>query len=160
MTSHVLHPHFTLTKLSHVLHVTPSATLQSTPPRPTFTMTSTHQLDIAPIGLSFSAQTFQKLAPDSYLLRHLQRDPPTRPSKRAPDEFRAPTLHTGALAHAQGSAVVRVGDTAVVCGVRGEIHALTLGEGRTKGKISVTRNDAVEDEIKTHALLVPNLELG
>jgi hypothetical protein len=48
----------------------------------------------------------------------------------------------------------------VVCGVRGEIHALTLGEGRTKGKISVTRNDAVEDEIKTHALLVPNLELG
>ncbi|KAI5820425.1 ribosomal protein S5 domain 2-type protein [Pyronema omphalodes] len=123
-------------------------------------MTSTHQLDIAPIGLSFSAQTFQKLAPDSFLLRHLQRSPPTRPSKRAPDEFRSPTLHTGALAHAQGSAVVRVGDTAVVCGIRGEIHALTLGEGRTKGKISVTRNDAVEDEIKTHALLVPNLELG
>lgn len=114
-------------------------------------------------GLSFPAQTFQKLSPNSYLLRHLQSTPPTRPSHRAPDAFRAPSLHTNALSHAHGSAVMRSGDTAVVCGVRGEILGLTHGEGRTKGKIVVTRNGevaGVDEEIKTHGLLVPNLELG
>ncbi|KAI5857156.1 ribosomal protein S5 domain 2-type protein [Tricharina praecox] len=120
------------------------------------------------MGLSFPAQTFQKLSPGSYLLRHLQSTEPTRPSARAPEAFRAPSLHTNSLSHAQGSAVVRTGDTAVVCGVRGEILGLTHGEGRTKGKIDVHRNVSdgttgkldVDEEIKTHSLLVPNLELG
>ncbi|KAI5784650.1 ribosomal protein S5 domain 2-type protein [Geopyxis carbonaria] len=120
------------------------------------------------IGLSFTAQTFQKLAPSLYLLHHLQSEPPTRPSLRTPKTFRSPTLHTNALSHAHGSAVVRTGDTAAVCGIRGEILGLTHGEGRMKGKITVQRNTeegirAVEDEdeeITTHSLLVPNLELG
>ena len=63
---------------------------------------------------------------------------------------------------------MRTGDTAVVCGVRGEILGLTHGEGRAKGKIEVHRNVAdgttgkmdADEEIKTHSLLVPNLELG
>ncbi|KAF8243973.1 hypothetical protein K440DRAFT_28673 [Wilcoxina mikolae CBS 423.85] len=117
------------------------------------------------MGLSFPAQTFQKLSPNSYLLRHLQAKEPTRPSARAPEAFRSPTLHTNALSHAHGSAVVRTGDIAVVCGVRGEILGLIRGEGRTRGRVVVERNDRVgtsgeDEEIKTHALLVPNLELG
>jgi len=116
------------------------------------------------MGLSFPAQTFQKLSPNSYLLRHLQAKEPTRPSVRTPEAFRSPTLHTNALSHAHGSAVVRTGDTAVVCGVRGEILSLTHGEGRTKGRIVVQREDVTgntgDEEIKIHSLLVPNLELG
>ena len=122
---------------------------------------------IGTMGLSFPAQTFQKLSPSSYLLRHLQFEKPTRPSGRAPEAFRMPTLHPNALSHAHGSAVIRSGDTAVVCGVRGEILGLTHGEGRMKGRIMVQRNaeetGAFEDEdgeITTHGLLVPNLELG
>jgi exosome complex component RRP43 len=74
-----------------------------------------------------------------------------------------PSLHTNALSHAHGSAVVRTGDTAVVCGVRGEVLPLTHGEGRTRGKMVVERHGAIADadaEVKTHALVVPNLELG
>jgi exosome complex component RRP43 len=40
-----------------------------------------------------------------------------------------PTLHPNALAHAHGSAVIRSGDTAVVCGVRGEILGLNARGG-------------------------------
>ena len=127
--------------------------------------TNTANASATMMGLSFPPQTFQKLAPQSFLHRHLQNMQPTRPSSRAPDEFRQPTVHTNALSHAQGSAVVRNGDTAVVCGVRGEILGLVHGEGRQRGKIVVQRSGGRDDadpdaEIRTHSLLVPNLELG
>ncbi|KAA8910785.1 ribosomal protein S5 domain 2-type protein [Sphaerosporella brunnea] len=125
--------------------------------------TTTSTTTAATMGLSFPAATFQKLSPSSYLQRHLQCTPATRPSGRSPSTFRPATLHTNALSHAHGSAVVRTGDTAVVCGVRGEILALTSGEGRTRGRIVVERvgvEDGEDVEVKTHALVVPNLELG
>lgn len=81
-------------------------------------------------------------------------------------------MHTNSLSHAHGSAVVRAGDTAVVCGVRGEILNLTNGEGKTKGKIVVLRSSEVNDEelvgeedggegeLRARNLVVTNLELG
>lgn len=81
-------------------------------------------------------------------------------------------MHTNSLSHAHGSAVVRTGDTAVVCGVRGEILNLTNGEGKTKGKIVVLRSSEVngeelvgeedggEGELRARNLAVTNLELG
>jgi len=38
-----------------------------------------------------------------------------RPSKRAPDEMRAVTLERGVARHAEGSCLVRFGDTHVIC---------------------------------------------
>ncbi|KAF6219649.1 hypothetical protein HO133_004118 [Letharia lupina] len=75
-----------------------------------------------PQPLTFPALTFAKLAPPSFLAAHLTNPKgSTRPSGRTPTQTRAPTCNTGSLSHANGSAVVRCGDTAVVCGVRGEI---------------------------------------
>lgn len=72
--------------------------------------------------LVFSALPFAKLAPSAFLTAHLsQSSGPVRPSGRTPSQTRLPTIHTGSLTHAHGSAVVRCGDTSVVCGVRGEI---------------------------------------
>ena len=72
--------------------------------------------------LTFPALPFAKLAPSSFLSAHLtSANGPLRPSGRAPWQPRSPAIHTGSLTHAHGSAVVRQGDTAVVCGIRGEI---------------------------------------
>lgn len=75
-----------------------------------------------PQALTLPAQTFAKLSPSAYLTAHLTSPRgPLRPSGRKPSESRPPTVHTGSLTHSHGSAVVRCGDTAVVCGIRGEI---------------------------------------
>src|SRR5436305_12224894 len=61
------------------------------------------------------------ISPSALLHAHLTRDPPIRPSRRLPTQFRTISLNTSSLTHANGSALVRIGDTAVVCGVRAEI---------------------------------------
>ncbi|KAI9875108.1 MAG: hypothetical protein M1830_008872 [Pleopsidium flavum] len=117
--------------------------------------------------LSFPAQTFAKLSPAPFLLAHLELDsaskPSIRPNGRAPSEFRPPTGHTGSLTHASGSAVVRVGDTAVVCGVRGEILLASDVPGyRVGGNVSGTGSTGQTGDagISEIGLLVPNLELA
>ncbi|KAG0137157.1 ribosomal protein S5 domain 2-type protein [Tuber indicum] len=119
-----------------------------------------------PNPLSFPPATFQKLAPKIFLERHLQSTPATRPSGRNPDTFRTPSLHTNSLSHAHGSAVVRTGDTAVVCGVRGEVLSLAAGTG---GRIVVLRTgedgrgkngEGEGDEVRERGLVVTNLEMG
>lgn len=91
--------------------------------------------------LSFSRETFAKLSPRPYLLAHLQNS--TRANGRSPTECRKPHVNNGSLTHADGSAVVRIGDTTVVCGIRGEI--LLASDQKVTD---------VED------LLVPNIELA
>ncbi|EPS40542.1 hypothetical protein H072_5621 [Dactylellina haptotyla CBS 200.50] len=78
--------------------------------------------------LTFSTSLFRHISPSLYLQRHLLRKPPTRPNNRQPSQHRDLTLTTNSLGHAHGSAVVRAGDTAVVCGVRGEILTLLPGD--------------------------------
>lgn len=115
----------------------------------------------APSALSFPRETFAKLQPDAFLLAHLKpasaKSPPTRPSGRAPYECRTPTINTGSLTHSSGSAVVRVGDTAVVCGIRAEI----LNASDIPQPYRQPVNDHEEStEIEELGLLVPNLELS
>ncbi|PPJ59224.1 hypothetical protein CBER1_05350 [Cercospora berteroae] len=109
--------------------------------------------DAAP-GLTFPRDTFASLAPKPFLLSHLKLPTPTRPSGRSPEQFRKPTINTGSLSHSNGSAVIRVGDTAVVCGVRAEI-LLASDIPNPPG------DDVDENEIIEHlGLIVPNVELS
>lgn len=113
-------------------------------------------------ALSFPPATFAKLSPGPYLLAHLKPTSssatPTRPSGRAPSEFRSPTINTGSLTHANGSAVVRVGDTAVVCGVRAEF--LKTSDIPHPFRSRGPNDEDGAREIEQLGLLVPNLELS
>lgn len=151
-------------QIQHPLHLSSKMAIKTTP--------ST----TAPHPPTFPAHTFAKLAPPTYLTAHLtSKDVPIRPSGRSPTQFRTPTCHTGSLTHAHGSAVVRCGDTAVVCGVRGEIlRAEDVADYRPKiaeeeesfdtemHSFQHVRREKREgsEEMARLGLLVPNLELA
>lgn len=102
-----------------------------------------------------SRATFAKLSPHPYLLANLDPSddaPPARSNGRSPTEVRPTTVNLSSLSHAHGSAVVRMGDTTVICGVRGEtIQTSNIPHYRESNK---------ETEIKDYDLLVPNIELA
>ena len=105
-------------------------------------------------GLSFPQETFARLTPRPYLHAHLKQTNPVRPNGRSPDEFRKPTVNVGSLTHSNGSAVVRSGDTAIVCGVRAEL--LLASDIPHPPNDSSDEDDLIEDL----GLLVPNVELS
>lgn len=100
--------------------------------------------------------TFAKLSPHPYLLANL--DPPdgtsapSRSNGRSQNEARAPTVNLSSLSHAHGSAVVRTGDTTVICGVRAETIL--------SSNIPNFRDANRETELRDYDLLVPNIELA
>ncbi|KAF7550698.1 hypothetical protein G7Z17_g5543 [Cylindrodendrum hubeiense] len=100
--------------------------------------------------------TFAKLSPHPYLLANLEPSsddvPPARSNGRAPNEVRPPTVNSSSLSHAHGSAVVRMGDTTVICGVRGETILTS--------NIPSFRASNNETELREYDLLVPNIELA
>ncbi|OPB45213.1 exosome complex exonuclease RRP43 [Trichoderma guizhouense] len=106
------------------------------------------------VGLSRS--TFAKLSLYPYLLANLEPSddsvPPARSNGRAPFEVRAPTVNLSSLSHAHGSALVRTGDTTVICGIRGET-ILT-------DHIPNFRASNTQTELADYDLLVPNIELA
>ncbi|KAF7559628.1 hypothetical protein G7046_g4548 [Stylonectria norvegica] len=106
--------------------------------------------------LGLSRGTFAKLSPHPYLLANLEPSsddkPPTRSNGRAPNEVRPPTVNLSSLSHAHGSAVVRMGDTTVICGVRGETILTS--------NIPNFRASNTETELRDYDLLVPNIELA
>ncbi|PBP16893.1 3' exoribonuclease family protein [Diplocarpon rosae] len=118
-----------------------------------------------PSTLSFPRETFAKLSPHPYLLAHLQPSsasiPSTRANGRTPTQFRTPHINNGSLTHAEGSAVVRIGDTTVVCGVRGEILLASNVAGYRVDKLSTAPSaQPGYNEAKELDLLVPNIELA
>ncbi|MCJ1435669.1 hypothetical protein MMC27_005044 [Xylographa pallens] len=130
----------------------------------------------APHPLSFPPLTYAKLSPGPFLHAHLTSTPPLRPNTRPPSAFRPLSAHPGSLTHPHGSAVVRIGDTAVVCGVRAEVlraediadyrptatdDNTPAGAPNTK-KADIAAATSTREETHTAAalnLLVPNLEL-
>ncbi|KAI6249307.1 Exosome complex component rrp43 [Erysiphe necator] len=131
----------------------------------------------APKSLLFTRETFAKLSPHPYLLAHLQpstsskSSSPSRANGRTLTQFRPPHVNNGSLTHAEGSAVVRTGDTTVVCGVRGEILlASNVASGLSRfEKNSLTTiteyssspsRPSYNDVAKELDLLVPNIELA
>ena len=131
---------------------TPQPPANISPYTPTSKMATTAS---QPQTLTFPRETFAKLSPHAYLLAHLQSPTSTRASGRAPAQPRQAHIHTGSLTHANGSAVVRLGDTTVVCGVRAEI----LRAEDAAGYRSSNANDA-RSEAQALDLLVPNVELA
>jgi exosome complex component RRP43 len=106
------------------------------------------------LGLALSPETFAKLSPAPVLHAHLKSN--VRRSGRRPDEFRTPAINKGSLTHVNGSAVVRIGNTSVVCGVRGEIlHASDMPVPPRPGQ-----TDEDNAPIEELGLLVPNVELS
>lgn len=105
-------------------------------------------------SLTFSRETFAKLTPKPFLEAHLKQEPQVRPNGRKTFESRQPVINTGSLTHSNGSAVVRVGDTAIVCGVRGEILLAS--------DVPHAPSEEVHEEelIEELGLLVPNIELS
>ncbi|KAI0722545.1 ribosomal protein S5 domain 2-like protein [Earliella scabrosa] len=68
---------------------------------------------------ALKALTFQRLHPKTYLERFLAEN--VRPDGRDLDEWRDISLNVGSISTADGSALVRLGSTTVVCGVKAEI---------------------------------------
>ncbi|KAK8099318.1 uncharacterized protein PG998_012559 [Apiospora kogelbergensis] len=116
-----------------------------------------------PKSMTLSSTTFAKLSPHPYLLANLQpadsSTTPTRTNGRQPSEARAPYINTSSLSHAHGSAVVRNGDTTVICGVRGET-ILTSAIPNYRAASAVDNSDSAQDEARDYDLLVPNIELA
>ncbi|PSR78323.1 hypothetical protein PHLCEN_2v7445 [Hermanssonia centrifuga] len=65
------------------------------------------------------ALTFQRLHPKAYLERFLAEK--VRPDGRETNEWRGVSVNVGSISTADGSALVRLGNTTVVCGVKAEI---------------------------------------
>lgn len=110
----------------------------------------------APQGLAFSRETFAALSPHRFLRACLASHPSVRPNGRRQDEFRRPVINTDSLTYSNGSAVVRNGDTAVVCGIRAEILLASDIPHPPKDEAGGDNNNKIE----RLGLVVPNLELS
>ncbi|KAG7531945.1 hypothetical protein FFLO_04013 [Filobasidium floriforme] len=64
------------------------------------------------------AAAFKRLYPRKYLSRFLEHD--RRPDGRPTDSWREVGVNAGAVSTANGSALIRLGDTTVVCGIKAE----------------------------------------
>ncbi|KAI2468163.1 ribosomal protein S5 domain 2-like protein [Annulohypoxylon bovei var. microspora] len=124
-----------------------------------------------PSSLTLSSATFAKLSPHPFLLANLQppsaSTPSARTNGRQPRQARPCSINTSSLSHAHGSAVVRSGDTTVICGVRGEtLLTSQIPNFRAPSPTTTTTNndddDVTEksDELRDYDLLVPNVELA
>ncbi|BDD61582.1 hypothetical protein MPDQ_004593 [Monascus purpureus] len=141
-----------------------------------------------PPSLSLPPSQFARLQPHAYLLAHLSppassNQPSVRANGRAPSKFRVTSSNAGSLTHTNGSAVVRMGDTAAVCGVRAEIlHTEDIAAWSVSRSISTSNetnkpkrlktdhntseneaygdDDDNESHIQDFNLLVPNLSLS
>ncbi|KAI1405120.1 ribosomal protein S5 domain 2-like protein [Hypoxylon fuscum] len=114
-----------------------------------------------PNSLTLSSGTFAKLSPHPFLLANLQPPDPSTPSARTngrqPTQSRPYSINTTSLSHAHGSAVVRSGDTTVICGVRGET---LLTSQIPNYHVPEADEDASGNELRDYDLLVPNVELA
>ncbi|KAI0855582.1 exosome complex exonuclease RRP43 [Xylaria cubensis] len=114
---------------------------------------------------ALSSAAYAKLSPHPYLLANLQPPNPGTPSSRTngrqPTQPRPPSINTASLSHAHGSAVVRTGDTTVICGVRGETLTTSQIPNYRPTLLGTAAADiASTDELRDYDLLVPNIELA
>jgi exosome complex component RRP43 len=125
--------------------------------------------------IKLPAPLFAKLSPHPFLLRNLTSAadpslPAARTNGRGTQDTRPLHIKASSLSHAHGSSLVRLGDTTVLCGVRGEL--LPVERIPQFRPINKEEDDAVEGErsenggvvgrgeMRDYDLLVPNIELA
>ncbi|ORY86978.1 exosome complex component rrp43 [Protomyces lactucae-debilis] len=91
--------------------------------------------------LTFPPELYKRLVPAQFLAQHLEASPPVRPSGRQLTDFRDVSITSSSLSNTAGSAVVRHGETVMVCGIRAEIAEPSVTE-------------------PSIGYLVPNIEIG
>jgi exosome complex component RRP43 len=82
------------------------------------------------VYFSMEAAIFKKLQPVEYQRRFLEKG--LRPDGRGIEQFRKASVVAGSISKCQGSATVKIGNSIVVCGIKGEITepaALTPRQG-------------------------------
>ncbi|KAI9498594.1 ribosomal protein S5 domain 2-type protein [Zychaea mexicana] len=90
--------------------------------RSTFFSLHPHIMSTAPPPLestSKSFEVFHRIQPHEYLRRFLEHS--VRPDGRLLDSFRKTLITTGSISTANASAMVRLGGTTVVCGIKAEV---------------------------------------
>ncbi|KAK5272279.1 hypothetical protein LTR99_010617 [Exophiala xenobiotica] len=126
--------------------------------------------------LSIPPSAMPLISPNALLHAHLKQSPPRRPSNRAPSEVRPVQLNVGSLTHCNGSSLVKIGATTIVCGVRAEILPVSEIPSFRVTKTSAAYNPSApvardnryvdgeqEDEygaVPLYHLVVPNIELA
>ncbi|KAH9875333.1 hypothetical protein J1614_004825 [Plenodomus biglobosus] len=136
-------------------------------------MATTAPASAAPPALTFPRPIFAAVSPHPFLQAHLSAASKSskkalRANGRSAQEFRTPGLNTGSLTHCNGSAVVRLGNTSVVCGIRGEIlkEEDIAGDATAPNLESADGDNTAEEEtdsseeMESLRLLVPNVELS
>lgn len=98
------------------------------------------------------------------LQAYLSQSPPIRPSSRTPSQTRPINLNVGSLTHCNGSSLVRLGESTIVCGVRAELLPVSEIPHYRASETARAAQDQAEDEsydaVRLNNLLVPNLELS
>jgi exosome complex component RRP43 len=64
-------------------------------------------------------EIFRRVQPHEYIKRFLEQD--VRPDGRALDQFRKTMITSGAITTSDASAMIRLGGTTVVCGIKAEV---------------------------------------
>lgn len=72
-----------------------------------------------PVAPSFSFEIFERIKPDEYFRRFIEEN--VRPDGRSLHAFRPTSIRQGAISTANGSAMVRIGGTTVICGIKAEV---------------------------------------
>ena len=108
------------------------------------------------------------ISPHALLYSCLCQNPPVRPSSRKAFQCRPITINTSSLTHANGSTLIKIGQTTAVCGVRAEILPIhEIANYRVNKNLSKQISRSGEQDgpeadavIRNYNLLVPNLELS
>jgi exosome complex RNA-binding protein Rrp42 (RNase PH superfamily) len=66
-----------------------------------------------------AAEVFRTLHPKDFLRKFIEKG--VRPDNRNLLEFRMPTIKTNVISTCESSAIVKLGDTSVLCGIRVEV---------------------------------------
>lgn len=125
-------------------------------------------------ALTFPRPIFAAVAPHPFLQAHLAASKaskaskaPLRANNRTAHQFRRVGVNTGSLTHSNGSAVVRLGNTSAVCGVRAEILKEEDVQGPTAeyapnadGEEQTEDVERERQDLESLRLVVPNVELS
>lgn len=106
---------------------------------------------------SKSFEIFNRIQPHEYFRRFLDHN--VRPDGRLLDRFRKTLITAGAITTADGSAMVRLGGTTVVCGIKAEVSEPHV-DRPDEGYLGIDKLPPAPPSNCLSFLPVPNVELS